>query len=62
MINPLPQIPPMENFTLKVGAGIIHKDMDDQLVGMKAGESKKIMVTFPGKRNRAISVRCHNYL
>ncbi len=45
--KPVAQIPPMENYTLKVGAGAIHKDMDDQLVGMKAGESKKIMVTFP---------------
>ncbi len=45
--KPVPQIPPTENFTLKVGAGTIHKDMDDQLIGMKTGESKKITVTFP---------------
>lgn len=45
--EPLPQIPPMENFTLKVGSGIIHKDLDDQLVGMKSGDSKSITVTFP---------------
>ena len=45
--KPVPQIPPMENFTLKVGAGIIHKDIDSQLVGMKTGDTKKIMVTFP---------------
>jgi trigger factor len=45
--KPVPQIPPTENFTLKVGSGIIHKDLDSQLVGMKTGESKKIIVTFP---------------
>lgn len=45
--DPVPQIPPMENYTLKVGSGSIHKDFDDQLVGMKAGDSKKITVTFP---------------
>jgi trigger factor len=45
--EPVPNIPPTENFTLKVGSGIIHKDLDSQLVGMKTGESKKIIVTFP---------------
>jgi trigger factor len=45
--KPVTQIPPVENFTLKIGNNPIHKDMDDQLVGMKTGDSKKIVVTFP---------------
>ncbi|MBU4317136.1 MAG: trigger factor [Proteobacteria bacterium] len=36
-----------ENFTLKVGAGTIAKEFDDQLLGMKAGEQKDFVVAFP---------------
>ena len=36
-----------ENFTLKIGDGHILKDFDDQIVGMQAGETKEIEVTFP---------------
>jgi trigger factor len=36
-----------ENYTLKVGAGTILEDFDNQIVGMKAGETKEITVTFP---------------
>lgn len=35
-----------ENFTLKIGAGSISKEMDEQLVGMKPGEEKEIRVKF----------------
>lgn len=36
-----------ENFTLKIGAGTISKDFDNQLIGMKPGDTKEINVTFP---------------
>jgi trigger factor len=36
-----------ENFTLKIGDGHIHKDFDQQLVGMNPGETKEITVNFP---------------
>ncbi|MBU4001564.1 MAG: trigger factor, partial [Proteobacteria bacterium] len=36
-----------ENFTLKVGAGTIAKEFDDQLLDMKAGEQKDFVVAFP---------------
>ncbi len=45
--KPAADIPKTENYTLKIGAGVIHKDLDDQIVGMKKGESKKIAVKFP---------------
>ncbi len=44
--KPAADIPKTENYTLKIGAGVIHKDLDDQIVGMKKGESKKIPVKF----------------
>jgi trigger factor len=36
-----------ENFIIKVGGGQIVKDLDDGLIGMRAGEEKQIEVTFP---------------
>ncbi len=36
-----------ENFNVKVGEGRVVKDLDEGLVGMKAGEAKEINVTFP---------------
>lgn len=35
-----------ENFTLKVGVGIIAKDFDQQIIGMKPGETKDFNVKF----------------
>jgi len=35
-----------ENFSMKIGAGSISKEMDEQLVGMKPGEEKEIKVKF----------------
>jgi trigger factor len=45
--QPLAEATPMENYNLKVGEGTIHRDFDEQIVGMKAGENKKITITFP---------------
>lgn len=35
-----------ENFTLKIGAGTISKQFDDQLLGASAGEIREFQVTF----------------
>jgi len=35
-----------ENFTMKIGAGSISKEMDEQLVGMKPGDEKETKVKF----------------
>jgi trigger factor len=45
--NPFAETAKTENFTLKIGAGTISKDFDDQLIGMKAGESKEFKIKFP---------------
>lgn len=36
-----------ENFTMKIGAGTILKDFDDQLVGMEKAASKEFKIRFP---------------
>ncbi len=36
-----------ENFTVKIGAGSISENFDNQLIGMKAGETKEIAESFP---------------
>ena len=36
-----------ENFTLKIGAGVISEYFDSQLIGMQAGETKEITESFP---------------
>ncbi len=35
------------DFSMKIGDGLIHKDFDDQVVGMKSGDEKTFNVTFP---------------
>jgi trigger factor len=45
--RPYAGAPKTENFTLKVGAGSVVKDFDQQLVGMAAGETREFPVTFP---------------
>jgi len=45
--KPSPEAEKTENFLLHVGKGTISNDFDDQLVGMKADESKEVPVTFP---------------
>lgn len=36
-----------KNFTMKVGAGSILKEFDEQIIGMQPGESREIQVKFP---------------
>jgi trigger factor len=36
-----------ENFSLKLGAGVISEYFDSQLIGMKAGDTKEITESFP---------------
>ncbi len=36
-----------ENFTLKIGDGPILKEFDEQLIGMKTGETREVKVHFP---------------
>lgn len=45
--KPYSETAPTESFTLKIGAGTIHKDFDAQLVGTKAGQQVEITVDFP---------------
>jgi trigger factor len=45
--RPYAGAPKTENYTLKVGAGSVVKDFDQQLVGMAAGETREFPVTFP---------------
>ena len=45
--RPFAETQKTENFTVKVGEGKILDEFDDALVGMKAGETKEIRVTFP---------------
>lgn len=36
-----------ENFTLKIGDGPILKEFDEQLIGMRTGETREVKVHFP---------------
>ena len=36
-----------ENFTLKIGAGVISETFDSQLIGMKAGDNREFTESFP---------------
>lgn len=45
--NPLPDLQKTENYLITVGKGQIHKDFDDQIMGMNPGDQKDITVTFP---------------
>ena len=45
--EPFPETRKTENFTMKIGAGAISKTLDEELMGMKPGEDKKITVNFP---------------
>lgn len=45
--KPFAETQATENFSLRVGDGVIHKSFDEQLQGMKPGEKKEIPVTFP---------------
>jgi trigger factor len=45
--KPFADTPKTENFTLRVGAGTVLKEFDQQLIGMTAGETRDFPVTFP---------------
>lgn len=45
--QPFAETQKTENFTMKIGDGHISKSFDEQLIGMKAGDSKEIDVKFP---------------
>ncbi|MFO7963467.1 MAG: trigger factor [Desulfobacterales bacterium] len=45
--RPYPAVQKTENFTLKIGEGSIAADFDNQLIGMKKGDTKDITVSFP---------------
>jgi len=54
--RPYAGAPKTENFTLKVGAGAVLKEFDQQLIGMTAGETREFPVTFPaGYANKALA-------
>ena len=45
--KPFAETQKTKNFTMKIGAGAISKTLDEELIGMKPGEDKKITVNFP---------------
>ena len=45
--EPFEQTQKTENFTLKIGQGMISEEFDKQVIGMKPGEQKEFPVTFP---------------
>jgi len=45
--KPFAETAKTENFTLKIGTGLISKDFDSQLIGMQPAESKEFTVKFP---------------
>jgi len=45
--KPFAETAKTENFTLKIGTGVISKDFDSQLIGMQPAESKEFTVKFP---------------
>jgi trigger factor len=54
--RPFAGAPKTENYTLKVGAGTVLKEFDQQLVGMAAGETREFPVTFPADyANKALA-------
>ena len=45
--RPFAETAKTENFNLKIGEGPVHKDFDDQLVGMQPGDNKEFNIAFP---------------
>lgn len=45
--EPFSETQKTENYTLKIGDGQILKAFDEQLVGMKTGETREVRATFP---------------
>jgi trigger factor len=54
--KPFADAPRTENYTLKIGAGSVLKEFDQQLVGMAPGTSREFPLTFPGDyANKALA-------
>jgi len=54
--RPFAGTPKTENFSLKVGAGAVLKEFDQQLAGMAVGETREFPVTFPADyANKALA-------
>jgi trigger factor len=54
--KPFADAPRTENFTLKIGAGTLLKEFDQQLIGMEAGQTREFPVTFPSDyTNKALA-------
>ncbi|MBU4257969.1 MAG: trigger factor [Proteobacteria bacterium] len=45
--KPFAETQKTENFTLKIGDGPILKEFDEQLIGMRTGETREVKVHFP---------------
>ena len=45
--QPFPETAQTENFRMKIGDGQILKEFDEQIIGMKPGDTKEVNVTFP---------------
>ncbi len=45
--KPFAPVPLTQDFTLKVGQGAIRPEFDEQLIGLKAGDTTRIKVAFP---------------
>ncbi len=45
--QPFTETQKTNDFSMKIGDGLIHKDFDDQLTGMKPGDDKTFDVAFP---------------
>jgi trigger factor len=44
--KPVPEFEKNENFSLQIGKAVISKDFDEQLIGMKTGDSKNFKIKF----------------
>ncbi len=54
--NPHPGLEKTQNMLYKIGVGAITKEFDDQVIGMRKGDSKDITVTFPKDfQNKALA-------
>ena len=45
--KPFEDIEKTENFTMKIGASQISKELDDNIIGMNPGDTKEIVISFP---------------
>jgi trigger factor len=60
--RPFAGAPRTENYTLKVGAGSVLKEFDQQLVGMNPGEGREFPLAFPNDYgNKALAGKTLNF-